>query len=107
LIALMERAIPDAVFCGDDLICMGAMDAARSKGLSIPGDIGFLGFNDMDMAGWDSYRLTTIHQPIRDIILGSVELVVELANDKERAAEVRLFPCTVVDRSTLKPLSAG
>jgi DNA-binding LacI/PurR family transcriptional regulator len=107
MLALMERAIVDVVFCGDDLICMGAMDAARSKGLWIPGDIGFLGFNDMDIAAWDSYRLTTIHQPIRDIILRSVELVVELADDKERSPEIRLFPCTIVERSTLKPLSAG
>jgi DNA-binding LacI/PurR family transcriptional regulator len=107
MLALMERATVDAVFCGDDLICMGAMDAARSKELSIPGDIGFLGFNDMDIAAWDAYRLTTIHQPIRDIILRSVELVVELADDKERSPEIRLFPCTIVERSTLKPLSAG
>ena len=39
--SLLERTTVDAVFCGDDLICMGAMDAARSNGLSIPQDIGF------------------------------------------------------------------
>lgn len=105
--ALMQRTSVDAVFCGDDLICMGAMDAARSRGLSIPRDIGFLGFNDMDMAGWDAYRLTTIRQPIGDIILASVELVVELANDGDRPPEIRLFPCTVVERSSLRPVSAS
>jgi len=105
--ALIQRTLVDAVFCGDDLICMGAMDAARSHDLSIPRDIGFLGFNDMDMAGWDAYRLTTIRQPIRDIILSSVELVVELADDEGRKPEVRLFPCTVIERSTLRPVSAG
>jgi DNA-binding LacI/PurR family transcriptional regulator len=101
---LLGRTQVDAVFCGDDLICMGAMDAARSRGLSIPGDIGFLGFNDMDMAGWDAYRLTTIRQPIRDIILGSVDLVVELADEPEREPEIRLFPCTLVERASLKPV---
>ncbi|MBZ0261918.1 MAG: LacI family DNA-binding transcriptional regulator [Hyphomicrobiales bacterium] len=100
---LLGRASVEVVFCGDDLICMGAMDAARSKGRLIPGDIGFLGFNDMDMAGWDAYRLTTIRQPVRDIILSSVELIVELANDGDRLPEVRLFPCSIVERSTLKP----
>jgi len=107
MMALMERTSVEAVFCGDDLICMGAMDAARSRGLSIPGDIGFLGFNDMDMAGWDAYRLTTIRQPIRDIILSSVELVVELADGERRKPEIRLFPCTIVERSTLRPVIAG
>lgn len=94
----------EAVFCGDDLICMGAMDASRRHGLAIPGNLGFLGFNDMTMAGWDGYDLTTIRQPIRDIILSSVELVVAIVNDPERNAEVRLFPCEIVERQTLRPL---
>lgn len=106
MMALMERSTVEALFCGDDLICMGAMDAARSRGLSIPGQIGFLGFNDMDMAGWEAYRLTTIRQPIRDIILGSVELVVALA-DEQRNPSIRLFPCTLVERSSLRNLSEG
>ncbi len=105
MIALMDRARVEAVFCGDDLICMGAMNAARFRALSIPGGIGFLGFNDMDMAGWDAYRLTTIRQPIRDIILSSVELVV--ANEEGRKPEIRLFPCAIVERSTLRPVSQG
>lgn len=107
MIELMQRTSVEAVFCGDDLICMGAMDAARSRGKSIPRDIGFLGFNDMDMSGWDAYQLTTIRQPIRDIILSSVELVVELADDPERKPEIRLFPCTIIERSSLRPVSAG
>ena len=107
MIALMQRTSVEAVFCGDDLICMGAMDAARSRGKSIPRDIGFLGFNDMDMSSWDAYQLTTIRQPIRDIILSSVELVVELADDTERKPEIRLFPCTILERSSLRPVSAG
>jgi len=100
---LGQKAI-EAIFCGDDLICMGAMDASRSKGLSIPDDLGFLGFNDMSMAGWDGYDLTTIRQPIRDIILSAVELVVAIVSDPERSAEARLFPCSIVERSTLRAL---
>ena len=105
--ALLQRTQADAIFCGDDLICMGAMDAARSQRLKIPGDIGFLGFNDMDMAGWDAYQLTTIRQPIREIILASVDLVMELAENQERQSENRLFPCSIVERSTLRPVNAG
>ena len=94
----------EAVFCGDDLICMGAIDAARARGRAIPDDIGFLGFNDMMMAGWDGYDLTTIHQPIRDIILSSVELVVSLIDAPTRTPEARLFPCAVIERGTLRPM---
>lgn len=100
---LSEKSV-DAVFCGDDLICMGAMDAARSRGLSIPGDVGFLGFNDMDMSGWEAYALSTIRQPTRDIILASVDLVVDMVEKPEQTHESRLFECSVVERKTLKAL---
>lgn len=99
---LMDGSKIDAIFCGDDLICMGAMDAARSNGLSIPDDIGFLGFNDMNMASWSAYNLSTIRQPTPDIILSSIELVVSLVDDPQRALETRIFPCSVVERGTLK-----
>ncbi len=102
--SLLERTTVDAVFCGDDLICMGAMDAARSNGLSIPQDIGFLGFNDMTMSGWAAYDLTTIRQPTQDIILSSIDLVVAMVEEPQRSPESRLFPCSIVERSSLRPL---
>ena len=101
--SLLDEKDVDAVFCGDDLICMGAMDAARSRGLRIPDDLGFIGFNDMKMSEWDAYSLSTVRQPTREIILSCVELVVSLVDDRARAPEARLFPCTIIERSTLKP----
>ena len=102
---LADKSI-EAVFCGDDLICMGAMDAARHVGLRIPGDIGFLGFDDMAMASWSAYNLSTIRQPIKDIILESVNLVVSLVDDPGRTPVSKLFPCAVVERATLRPTGA-
>jgi DNA-binding LacI/PurR family transcriptional regulator len=101
---LLASSAVDAIFCGDDLICMGAMDAARATGRSIPNEIGFLGFNDMAMAEWDAYRLTTIRQPFGDIILASVDLAISLADGEPRPPEIRLFPCSIIERSTLRPL---
>lgn len=94
----------DAVFCGDDLIAIGAMDAARSAGRRVPKDIGLLGFNDIAMAGWDAYALTTIRQPIRDIIMSSVELVVDMVDTPAHSRQIRLFPCTVIERGSLRPV---
>ncbi|WP_136656594.1 LacI family DNA-binding transcriptional regulator [Nitratireductor sp. XY-223] len=102
--ALLTEKSVEALFCGDDLICMGAMDAARGAGLEIPRDIGFLGFNDMNMAGWSTYDLTTIRQPVRDIILQSVALVIEMVDDPNKESDTQPFPCSIVERSTLRPL---
>jgi DNA-binding LacI/PurR family transcriptional regulator len=101
--ALLDQGNVDAVFCGDDLICMGAMDEARQAGLGVPGDIGFIGFNDMAMAHWSAYDLTTIQQPTRAIIKGSIDLVVDLIEDPDKIIEARIFPCKVVERGTLRP----
>ncbi len=101
--ALLKHAHVEAVFCGDDLICMGAMDAARAAGLSIPRDIGFLGFNDMEMASWQAYDLTTIRQPIADIIQKAVEVIISI-DEKTDEPTTQLFPCVVVERGSLRPL---
>ena len=93
----------EAVFCGDDLICMGAMDAARSTGLSIPAQIGFLGFNDMEIAGWQAYDLTTIRQPIADIIKRAVEVIIDM-DVTNAPASTQLFKCVVVERGSLRPV---
>ena len=102
--ALLHYAGLEAIFCGDDLICMGAMDGARAAGLGVPEDLGFLGFNDMAMAKWAPYNLTTIRQPIDDIIRRSVELMLELVEDDSRRPTSTVLPCSIIERTTLRPL---
>ncbi len=101
--SLLERKKIEVVFCGDDLICMGAMDAARTAGLSIPHDIGFLGFNDMEMAGWQAYNLTTIHQPVADIIQRAVEVAICM-DAASTTPTTTLYPCELVERGSLRPV---
>lgn len=101
---LLEDRPAQAYFCGDDVLSIGALSAVQSAGLKVPEDIGLIGLNDMEMAGWHNIALTTIHQPIQQIISSSIELVVAMLDDPERYPEARLFPCHVVERSTLKPL---
>jgi DNA-binding LacI/PurR family transcriptional regulator len=106
--AEMQRLIADgplaeAYFCGDDVLSIGALSALADAGLNVPGDIGIIGFNDMEMARWENINLTTIGQPIEQIIHSSVELIVAMLDDPDRYPEVRLFPCKMVERGTLRP----
>ena len=105
-VALMRELLRgggiDAVFCGDDILAMGALDACREAGLGVPRDIGIIGFNDMAMAAWSAYNLTTIRQPIGDIIVTAVELVLGIIEQSERAIESRMYPCETVIRGTLR-----
>src|SRR3954447_23987666 len=91
-----------AVFCGDDVLAMGAIDACRDAGLAVPGDIGIVGFDDMEMASWSAYQLTTIRQPIAKIIVRAVEMILSIVAQPDRAPETRVFACEPVMRGTLK-----
>ena len=93
----------EAYFCGDDVLSIGVLAALRRAGLRVPEDVGLIGLNDMEMAGWEGIELTTIHQPIGPIVESSIELVTLMLGDPDRLAEARLFPCRVVERATLKP----
>jgi DNA-binding LacI/PurR family transcriptional regulator len=92
----------DAVFCGDDILAMGALDACKQAGRSVPADIGMLGFNDIAMASWAAYDLSTIRQPIADIIVAAVELSIRLVKEDILPRQEKLFVCEAVLRSTLR-----
>jgi DNA-binding LacI/PurR family transcriptional regulator len=100
---LSKGPLAEAYFCGDDVLSIGAMSAIKDLRLRIPEDIGLLGFNDMEMSSWENINLTTIHQPIEQIINSSVELMSAMLDDPDRYPEARLFPCRVVERGTLRP----
>ncbi|MCB1332708.1 MAG: LacI family DNA-binding transcriptional regulator [Roseivivax sp.] len=104
MMRLLTAAPAEAYFCGDDVLSIGAMSAVRDAGLKVPEDIGILGLNDMEIAGWENIALTTIRQPIQQIIRASIELVVAMLDEPDRLPEARLFGCALVERRTLRPL---
>ncbi len=92
----------EVVFCGDDILAMGALDACKESGKSVPNDIGILGFNDIAMASWAAYALSTIRQPIAEIIVAAVELSIKLVSDQQLTPQAKLFACEPVLRGTLR-----
>ncbi|PZF77535.1 transcriptional regulator [Aestuariivirga litoralis] len=98
---LLGRGSFDAVFCGDDILAIGALDACVAKGIEVPRRIGILGFNDIAMAGWTSYGLTTIRQPLAEIIGAAVEMISGMVEDG-RPAVSRRFACSLVERTSLR-----
>lgn len=55
---------PDAIFCVNDLIAYGVLDAARVRGIQVPDDLWVIGYNDIQMSTWAAYDLTTVRQPM-------------------------------------------
>jgi len=94
----------EAYFCGDDVLSIGAMSALESAGLKVPDDVGIMGLNDIEMAAWENINLTTIRQPIREMISSTIELIVAMLEEPEREPETRLFRCRIIERGTLRAL---
>lgn len=92
----------DGVFCGDDVLALGAIDACRERGVSVPDDVSIVGFDDMPLAAWASYSLATVRQPIREMVLHAIERIVSWMDDPAAVPRSKLFPCELVKRRSLR-----
>jgi DNA-binding LacI/PurR family transcriptional regulator len=67
---------PDAVFVGNDHMAFAVMDVLRfDLGLEVPGDVSVVGYDDVSIAAWPAYALTTVRQPARRMVDATVDLV--------------------------------
>jgi DNA-binding LacI/PurR family transcriptional regulator len=97
---------PDAIFCGSDNMAVATIDAARSEfGLRIPHDLSVVGFDDIPMAGWPSYRLTTIRQEVEQMIDATLDLLDEHLEEPDAPIRLELVPGTLVIRDSVRGLS--
>jgi DNA-binding LacI/PurR family transcriptional regulator len=96
-----DRRYPDAIFCGDDALAMGAMDALRFKcNLSIPQDISIVGFNDIREASLPAYSLTTLNVPISEMVDATLRYIEDLNNPEQSCMQI--FPMRPVIRNSVR-----
>jgi DNA-binding LacI/PurR family transcriptional regulator len=98
---LRQASRPDALFFASDVMAFGGMDAAREIGLSIPGDVSIIGYDDVPMAALPSYGLTTIRQPVREMAQTAMEIL-GLTGERSARSEptTRRIPGTLITRSS-------
>ncbi|WED21136.1 LacI family transcriptional regulator [Vibrio sp. JC009] len=94
---------PDAIFCATDIIAMSAMDVARyDLGLSIPGDLQVLGFDNLPQANWKSYQLSSFKQDYGRLAREAVKIVVNQIHEQDDSLVKLMIPAQLVDRQSLK-----
>ncbi|QFZ19093.1 substrate-binding domain-containing protein [Saccharothrix syringae] len=95
---------PTAVFAANDEQALGVLDAARAAGLSVPGDLSVVGFDDLPAAEWSSPALTTVRQPLAEMGRHAGWVLADLiAGRAPEAARVELATELVVRSSTGQP----
>ena len=90
-----------AVLCGSDLMALGAMRAARARGLRIPEDISVVGFDDSPLMAFTDPPLTTVRQPVAGMGKAAVSaLMSEITGTKVSRTELLFHPDLIVRGST-------
>ncbi|MFI6318832.1 LacI family DNA-binding transcriptional regulator [Nonomuraea sp. NPDC050556] len=69
---------PTAIFTANDLQALGVYQAARELGLSIPGDLSVVGYDDLPVVAWVDPPLTTVHQPLSEMADAATELALAM-----------------------------
>ncbi|MEO1000807.1 MAG: substrate-binding domain-containing protein, partial [Pseudomonadota bacterium] len=70
---------PDALFVGNDHMALAVLDTLRFElGLDVPGDVSVVGYDDVPMAAWPPYDLTTVRQPANRMVAATVEMLLAL-----------------------------
>jgi DNA-binding LacI/PurR family transcriptional regulator len=90
-----------ALICGSDILALGAIRAARRAGLSVPGDVSVVGFDDSPLMSYTEPPLTTLRQPIESMARAAVTLLVnQIEGDAPTPKELLHEPELVVRGST-------
>ena len=97
--------IPTAVVAANDLVAIGLMDVLRKGGVRIPDDVSIVGYDDIVLAGLDSFDLTTISQSIHQMGETVARLVCQRALDSEQRPQTVLIDPALVVRSTTRVAS--
>jgi LacI family transcriptional regulator len=66
---------PTALFCANDMIALGAFNAVHGRGLRIPEDLTLIGFDDVMLASWETFALTTVSQNIEGMVEAATDLL--------------------------------
>ncbi len=72
----------DGVFCGNDLIALGAMKALKETGHKIPEDVAIVGFDDIYMTTMIEPKLTTVNQPNYQMGYKAAQMLIDFIEDK-------------------------
>ena len=91
------------LFCANDVLAIGAYNGLRSLGVRIPEDVSLVGVDDIAIASWEVFRLTTVRQDIEDMVRRGVELLLERVAQPDGPPRHVVLEPALVRRATLAP----
>ena len=96
---LRENSL-DTLICANDASAIGALTAARELGVDVPETLSIVGFDDIEMAGWPAFNLSTINNPIDLSVEHVITLLEKRLAEPAKASETLLIEPFFVPRGT-------
>lgn len=93
-----------AIFCGNDLIALGAIKALKERRIKVPQDISVMGFDDIYLASINTPGLTTIRQPSYELGYATVRRLIDVIEGVDHSDSTMVIKLELIPReSTAKP----
>jgi LacI family transcriptional regulator len=93
---------PTAAFCANDLLALGLLQQLSTSGLSVPGDLAIVGYDDIDYAGAAAVPLSSVRKPRQELGRRAAELLIDEARgDGHRHEQLVFEPQLVVRESSM------
>ncbi len=92
--------LPDGVFCSNDLMACGVIDALRERGLAVPGQVRLIGYDNIPQAEWRGYDLSSFDQQPDRMIEAALEMLALVLGGGEPAERSRTIPARLVERGS-------
>ncbi|MFV0458853.1 MAG: LacI family DNA-binding transcriptional regulator [Actinomycetales bacterium] len=101
LLGLPKKRRPTAVFCGNDLLAIGLLQAVMQAGLFVPDDLAIVGYDDIVYAGAAAVPLTSVAQPTRQMGRAAAELMLaEVREGTGHTHSERVFRPELIARAS-------
>jgi LacI family transcriptional regulator len=97
--------LPTAFFAANDDMAIGALEALRERGLSVPDDVSLIGFDDSPVSAQLQPALSTVRLPIYDMSRAAVEQLVAMCEQSPASFSTASFPTGLVMRESCRRLT--
>jgi DNA-binding LacI/PurR family transcriptional regulator len=92
---------PTAIFAANDLMALGAIYGIQKSGLTVPGDVAVVGYDDQDFAGFSNPTITTVRSPAFEMGKLAAKLILDrLENQKEILDPIKVAGSLVIRESS-------
>ncbi|GFE63975.1 LacI family DNA-binding transcriptional regulator [Litoreibacter roseus] len=102
---MTSRTPPDAIFVGNDHMAFAVLDTLRVElGVRVPDDISVVGYDDVAMAGWAAYDLTTVRQPANRMVQAALaELMAQINGEDHPPRTIEIDGPLIIRGSARRP----